>query len=328
MAQLNRTQLKAKFENGDIPTQADFADLIDSLALKSEINSGGGDQPTISTISLDVSNPLMRFLCFNSQSGYNGYRGVLGSPYISDSSQRSTYLSNNLNNMTSIIAKTGTTSSISYLGSLKFNDSEVANMSVSLTGSKQSILPAATSSIDDDWGIVRFNPSLHTLDQILPITLSGMNPTLSFEQANVNTSLYIENGIITGDTNIWQITGFMPGFILERVYIGVEYRMSGAEYSPGMINIIDFNQNYTESDIQSITITSELPIYCPMPIDFDEYVYTSSSDIAIEIDIKGTYNNVPFSGSNKLYGDELSDYTWYDTPIWDISSIIADIIGA
>lgn len=42
MAQLTREELKLLFENGDIPTQEDFANLIDSLALKSEISTSVG----------------------------------------------------------------------------------------------------------------------------------------------------------------------------------------------------------------------------------------------------------------------------------------------
>ena len=82
MAQLNRTQLKAKFENGDIPTQADFADLIDSLALKSEISSSTGDVLTFLT-STEFANLITKITINGTVviENINGLRATEEKPY-------------------------------------------------------------------------------------------------------------------------------------------------------------------------------------------------------------------------------------------------------
>lgn len=55
MARVSKKQLKSYFETGDIPTQSEFADLIDSLALQDEVDElknnqgGGGGTPGSST---------------------------------------------------------------------------------------------------------------------------------------------------------------------------------------------------------------------------------------------------------------------------------------
>lgn len=64
MARVSKNKLKSYFETGDTPTQAEFEDLIDSLALQEEVDElkknmgedgGEGDNPGISTSGIYVS---------------------------------------------------------------------------------------------------------------------------------------------------------------------------------------------------------------------------------------------------------------------------------
>lgn len=64
MARVSKNKLKSYFETGDTPTQAEFEDLIDSLALQEEVDElkkniedddGEGDSPGISTPDIYIS---------------------------------------------------------------------------------------------------------------------------------------------------------------------------------------------------------------------------------------------------------------------------------
>ena len=171
MAQLDRTQLKAKFENGDIPTQADFADLIDSLALKSEIGGGSLDiNPITRTYSVDG---LEQYLLFNTDHDM----GTLGG--LTHTNDDPSFHSHNgyFTAGQSIFKPLDTVS-----GSVQYANTSKDITIPSISGSKSRIISDTVSTYDDtDEGIsYSVNQNFKRLKDLFPITVSGNNPSLLY----------------------------------------------------------------------------------------------------------------------------------------------------
>lgn len=335
MAQLNRTQLKAKFENGDIPTQADFADLIDSLALKSE---AGGSTPSASTMEYNLVqnryNVLAPYLCFNhpNHTEYRGVLGACGKLPSSNGGYTNNYYNNVLDFQIATKTNTGTVSGLSYFGP----DSSQINTTLNTTVSKYvSLVEAESRATDSNGNAVYFNNGIPTLEYLMPIIANGLNPSLSRQQVNFYEEMIITNDgkIIPTDSSPFCITaqGFNRPMLITNLYIAFVGNEDCGLYNNITIPIIDFNYNVS-AIASDITIEPGcFSIDVPVSVGFANSVTYSVESYAFQIDISGVMldTGVGFAFSDTWgFNDRRLNSDWYHgSDVMDITGILRDNIS-
>lgn len=324
MAQLDRTQLKAKFENGDIPTQADFADLIDSLALKSEILNGDIDTSLI-TKYYTIFNEY-KYLKFNSPDG----RGVLGvyNPNVTDFD-----LTNRKNNYFQFDVRQGLNNSNSFTGFFYIGSDNTLYSSNSFQASQAFDFPTSADELFDNNDILfAFNNDYTRLADLFPMSVRGINPTLSFTHNNFTDNFSISSDrVFHQDNENYTIVArnFNHSLQLTSLFITLEYQPE-ANFDKNLETIIIWEHD----DTDDIWKTDNFKIVVPI----SEYIGDSFSEIFtigdytcvnINIEMQGTIDNsIEINWSiNESFNDfENDEYThWLTDSNLDIGGYLNDL---
>lgn len=333
MAQLDRTQLKAKFENGDIPTQADFADLIDSLALKSEISNSGTTLPDPNIVTYNITESgLLPYYCFN----YGSKRGILG--YTSATTKdNKNFINMHVDYYYGVNIDT-------IPGSISHNSLGIVNTNASInyiSTSKKSYLNDTVSSNSNSLETIYSNNVHKTLYDFLPIAISAANAEFYIDLYNFQNGVYISAyndspklkwTFDTDGSDIYHLQ-FLLDEDLEINYIDINFNWYYDENAGDWKNLACLFKNSAGSIVLEGGI--DHIIYLPLPYDIYEHIESWTSDPGsysytpgLNFNIRGLYNgneyDVLFEDDINSWSNKANAGSWIDDYYMDISSIILD----